>query len=81
MIRREKYRPWPLPCSFSALEARKFSEKSRAEYFKERRKNRGRFYVEVEKERLDNLLEILKRQNKTKTDWFNEKLNEELGKK
>ena len=54
---------------------------SRADYFKKRRESRGRFYVEVEKERLDKLLEKLDNQNRTKTAWFNEKLDEEIGAK
>jgi len=56
------------------------ANKSRAAYFRERRKIRGAFYVEVEKERLDILLGHLDKENKTKTAWFREKLDEELKK-
>jgi hypothetical protein len=62
-------------------EVRIISEKSRAEYFRKRRESRGKFYVEVEKERLDKLFAKLEDENKTKTEWFNEKLDEEIGAK
>jgi len=54
--------------------------KSRAAYFRDRRKKRGTFHVEVEKERLDMLLAKLEAQNKTRTEWFIEKLEEDIGK-
>ena len=54
---------------------------SRAEYMKERRKTIGQFSVPVQREKLDALTEKLKEQNKTKTQWLNEKIDEELGKK
>lgn len=57
------------------------ADKSRADYFKERRKTIGQFSVSVQREKLDALTETLKKQNKTKTQWLNEKIDEEIGKK
>jgi hypothetical protein len=54
------------------------TNKSRADYFRERRKERGQFYVEIEKEKLNKLTEKLDQQNKTKTSWLNQKIDEEL---
>lgn len=48
---------------------------------KERRKTIGQFSVSVPREKLDALTEKLEEQNKTKTQWLNEKIDEELGKK
>lgn len=53
---------------------------SRAEYMKERRKSIGQFSVPVPREKLNALSEKLAEQNKTKTQWLNEKIDEELGK-
>lgn len=57
------------------------SPESRAEYIIERRKTIGQFSVSVQREKLDALTEKLEKQNKTKIQWLNEKINEELGKK
>lgn len=57
------------------------SPESRAEYMKERRKVIGQFSVSVPREKLDALTETLDAQGKTKTQWLNEKIDEELGKK
>ena len=53
---------------------------SRAEYFRERRKKVAQLNVSVPKEKLVALEEALKRAGKTKTQWVNEKIDEELGK-
>ena len=53
---------------------------SRAEYMRERRKSIGQFSVPVAREKLDALSEKLRQQDKTKTQWLNEKIDEELGK-
>lgn len=53
---------------------------SRAEYFRERRKTIGQFSVPVAREKLEALTETLNHQKKTKTQWLNEKIDEELGK-
>lgn len=52
---------------------------SRAEYFRKRRETIGQLNVAVSKERLSALEEKLKSQGKTKTQWVNEKIDEELG--
>lgn len=56
------------------------SQESRAEYMKERRKTIGQFSVSIQREKLDALTKKLETQNKTKTQWLNEKIDEELGK-
>ena len=53
---------------------------SRAEYMKERRKTIGQFSVPIAREKLDELNKKLKSEKKTKTQWLNEKIDEELGK-
>lgn len=53
-------------------------EKSRADYFKERRKTIGQFSVSVPREKLDALDEKLKKKGTTKTAWLNEKIDEEI---
>lgn len=47
---------------------------------KERRKTIGQFSVPVSRDKLVALTEKLKEQNKTKTQWLNERIDEELGK-
>lgn len=51
-----------------------------AEYYRERRKTIGQFSVSVPREKLDGLDKKLKQQNKTKTQWLNERIDEELSK-
>lgn len=53
---------------------------SRAEYYRKRRETIGQFSVPVTREKLDALTKTLNQQNKTKTQWLNEKIDEELGK-
>ena len=55
------------------------SDKSRAEYFRKRRETIGQFSVPMSREKLNALTEKLNEQNKTKTQWLNEKIDEELG--
>lgn len=54
------------------------AEKSRADYFRERRKNTKPFYVEIESEKMEKFEKKL--QMKTKKEWLNEKIDEELKK-
>lgn len=54
--------------------------KSRAEYMKKRRETIGQFSVSVSREKLEALGRVLDEQKKTKTQWLNEKIDEELGK-
>ena len=56
------------------------SPESRAEYMKNRRKKIGQFSVSVARDKLDALTEKLNQQNKTKTKWLIEKIDEELDK-
>ena len=56
------------------------ADKSRADYFRERRKQKETkaFYVEVDKKKLENLEGKLSKERKTKKEWLNEKIAEEL---
>lgn len=56
------------------------SPESRAEYYRKRRETIGQFSVPLAREKLNALTEKLNAQNKTKTQWLNEKVDEELGK-
>lgn len=56
------------------------AQESRAEYMKDRRANFKAFHVEVEKERMKCLEDRLDQQGKTKKQWLDEKIDEELGK-
>lgn len=48
------------------------------EYYRKRRETIGQFSVPLSREKLNALTEKLKQQNKTKTQWLNEKVDEEL---
>ncbi len=50
-----------------------------AEYYRKRRETIGQFSVPIARVKLNALTEELKKQNKTKTQWLNEKIDEELG--
>lgn len=56
------------------------SPSNSAEYYRKRRETIGQFSVPLSREKLNALTEKLKEQNKTKTQWLNEKVDEELGK-
>lgn len=62
---------------------RTVANKSRADYFKERRKEKDTkaFYVEVERAKLEKLENKLLAESRTKKDWLNEKIDEELEEK
>lgn len=62
---------------------RTVASKSRADYFKERRKEKDTkaFYVEVERSKMEKLEGKLSQSNKTKKEWLNEKIDEELEEK
>lgn len=55
------------------------ANKSRAEYFRERRKTRKQFNVMIENELFIEIDNHLKRINKTRTEWFKEVVKKELG--
>ena len=52
--------------------------KSRAQYFRERRKDRKSFVVEIEREKMERFEEKLKEKNVSKVKWLNEKIDEVL---
>ncbi|NBH99128.1 hypothetical protein D7Y41_25955 [Anaerotruncus sp. 1XD22-93] len=56
------------------------AEKSRADYFKERRKERKSFSVLLERKKAEKFEKKLEELQKTKAEWLNEKIDEELGK-
>lgn len=58
----------------------KIEKKSRAEYFKQRRKDKKDFNVLIPKEKYEAIDSKLKEQNKTKTKWLIEKIDEEIKK-
>lgn len=53
---------------------------SRAEYFRKRRESVGQLNVSVPKEKLNELEKKLSEKGQTKTQWVNEKIDEEIGK-
>lgn len=55
------------------------AKRNTSEYFKERRKTIGQFNISVPREKLNALEEKLKEKGKTKTQWLNEKIDEEIG--
>lgn len=56
------------------------SPKSRADYFKERRKDKKAFYVEISKERAADLEKVLTSKNLSKREWLEGKIDEDVGK-
>lgn len=67
-------------CVTRNMEVRTIAEKSRAEYMKSRRQSRKTFSVVLEREKLERLENKLQEQQRTKTEWLNEKVDEELSK-
>ena len=57
------------------------SPSNSAEYYRKRRETIGQFSIPLSREKLNALTEKLKAQNKTKTQWLNEKVDEELSEK
>ena len=49
-----------------------------AEYYRKRRETIGQFSVPISRDKLNALTEKLKAKKKTKTQWLNEKIDEEL---
>ncbi|MBY6838864.1 hypothetical protein HYH46_15850 [Clostridium botulinum] len=56
----------------------KIPNKSRADYFRERRRNMKHFGASLNKELVEEFETILEEKNKTKKDWLEEKICEEL---
>lgn len=53
------------------------AQKSRAEYFRQRREKLGSFSVLIDKERLDKIESILNKRGESKTQWLKNKIDEE----
>ncbi|MBS6263958.1 MAG: hypothetical protein KH549_12670 [Clostridium sp.] len=56
------------------------ADKSRADYFKERRKKTKAFNVEIERSKMEAFEKLLSEQKKTKKEWLDEKISDELKK-
>ncbi len=56
------------------------AEKSRADYFRERRKTYKQFIVNLDRATIDELDKKLKEQGLTRTDWLKRIIAEELSK-
>lgn len=54
-------------------------QKSRAEYYRERRKKLKQLVFMVDKEKAEKLDRILADREESRIDWFRRKLDEELG--
>ena len=54
------------------------SEKSRADYFRQRREKLKQFVVMVDKDKFHKLDDKLKSQGSNKTKWLNAKIDEEI---
>lgn len=55
------------------------ADKSRAEYFRERRKSKRQLVFMVDREKADALDAKLKERGEGRTEWFRRKLDEEIG--
>lgn len=58
----------------------KITEKSRADYFKERRTKYKAFHVEVDKKKMERFEQKLEKKKQSKKEWLDEKIDEELKK-
>lgn len=56
------------------------ADKSRADYFRQRRESKKSFNVLLEKEKAEKFEQKLQEKKMTKAEWLNEKIDEELGK-
>ena len=63
------------------MEVMEIAENSRADYFRKRRENQKTFSVVLDRKKLEQFETKLKEEQKNKTDWLNEKIDEELGQK
>lgn len=62
------------------MEVSIIAEKSRADYMKTRRESKKTFSVSVDKEKMLEFEQKLSQQKRTKSEWLNEKIDEELRK-
>ena len=60
------------------MEVRRIAEKSRADYMKARREKQKTFSVAVDREKMLRFEKKISEQAKTKSEWLNEKIDEEL---
>ena len=60
---------------------RRLAPESRAEYFRNRRAKFKTFSVEVDREKMERFEKALSNSQKSKAEWLNEKIDEELGDK
>ena len=60
------------------MEVRRIAEKSRADYMKARREKQKTFSVAVNREKMLRFEKKISEQGKTKSEWLNEKIDEEL---
>ena len=60
------------------MEVRRIAEKSRADYMKARREKQKTFSVAVDREKMLRFEKKISEQGKTKSEWLNEKIDEEL---
>lgn len=56
------------------------ANKSRAEYFRERRKNKKTFGALIDKDKAEKFEKILENRNQSKKDWLESKIDEEISK-
>ncbi len=56
------------------------AEKSRAEYFRQLRKNKKQIVFMIDREKAESLDKKLSAKGESRTEWFRQKVDEELGK-
>lgn len=59
----------------------KIANKSRAEYFRERRKQKKQLVFMLDNDKAEKLDEKIKEKNMTRSAWFRQKVDEEIGEK
>ena len=62
------------------MEVRIIAENSRADYMRKRREGKKTFSALIDKEKADSLEKKLQEENRSKTSWLEEKIDEEIGK-
>lgn len=67
-------------CNVLQMEVREIAAKSRADYMKKRREGKKNFSALIDAEKVDKIERKLSKENRTKTSWLEEKIDEELKK-
>lgn len=67
-------------CNVLQMEVREIVAKSRADYMKKRREGKKNFSALIDAEKVDKIERKLSKENRTKTSWLEEKIDEELKK-